>query len=182
MNWYKIAKQYIGYHGSPAEFENFSYDFLGSTATAEGFGFYFTSDQDVARMYAEGEPLKKAILDIKKPLNHEGMTISPQDFAVFLKVLDPKGDGYLSNWGDVNYDGYENILNLAISKEMETVDNDVDLVSSIIQAEGRNAERVNEILRQSLGYDGIVIKNPSWGLGPQEIYIVFNNDQIRFIQ
>jgi hypothetical protein len=181
MNWYKKAEQYVGYHGTSSDFDEFSYDFLGSTGTSEGFGFYFTSDEKTAKMFADGGVLKKAILDIKKPLNHEGMTISPKDFAIFLKTLDPNGDGYLSNWGDVMSDGYDNVLNIAISHEMEGSDNDVDLISSIIQAEGRDAERVNGILRQSLGYDGIVIGNPNWGYGKQVVYVVFNNDQIRYI-
>ena len=43
MNWFKKANSYLAYHGSPQDFKEFSYEFMGNTGTAEGFGFYFTS-------------------------------------------------------------------------------------------------------------------------------------------
>ena len=66
MNWYKKANSYIGYHGSPTDFQEFSYEFMGRTGTAEGFGFYFTSNKNVANMFVDGGVLKKAILEMKR--------------------------------------------------------------------------------------------------------------------
>jgi len=178
MNWFKKANYYTAYHGSPEDFQNFSYEYLGTNGTAEGFGFYFTSDRSIAERYSEGGFLKEVILDIKKPLNYETLTISKQDFATFIKALDPTGDGYLSNWGEVAYEGYNKVLNMAVEGEMSGSDNDVDLISGIIQASGRNAEAINRMLKQTLGYDGIIVEKPSWG-DNQVIYIVFDNNQIR---
>jgi hypothetical protein len=42
-----------------------------------------------------------------------------------------------------------------------------------------NAERVYVALKQTLGYDGIIIDTPS--CGNQTIYIVFDNSQIKNI-
>lgn len=183
MNWFKKAKQYVGYHGSPKEFQEFSYEFLGSNGTSEGFGFYFTNSEQVAKNYARGGYVKKAVLTINKPLSFTKLTISPASFSLFLRTLDPDGQGYLSNWGESDFEGYENLLRTAVREEMSGVDNDVDLISSIIQASGRNAEEVNKILFSTLGYDGIIINNPSWGNmdEPQIIYIVFSNNQIRYV-
>jgi len=180
MNWYKQASTYIGYHGSPKEFEEFSYEFMGDTGTAEGFGFYFTSDKNIAKMFADGGALKKAALEINKPLNFTGRTISEDELAVFLKALDPTGEDYLSNWGEADYEGYENVLRTAVKGEMSGSSNDVDLISGIIQAAGRNAEFVYNVLKQTLGYDGIIVDDPNWG-GNQVVYVVFNNNQIRYI-
>jgi hypothetical protein len=180
MNWYKKAEQYLAYHGSPKDFKEFSYEFMGNTGTAEGFGFYFTSDQNIAQMFADGGALKKAMLEINKPLNFEGRTISKDELAQFLRALDPTGEGYLSNWGEVGYEGYEQVLKTAVEGEMSGSGGDVDLICGIIQAEGRNAELVYSVLKQTLGYDGIVVNNPNWG-GDQVVYVVFNNDQIRYI-
>jgi hypothetical protein len=179
MNWYKRA-QYVGYHGSPQDFQNFSYEFLGTNGTAEGFGFYFTSDKSIAEGYSNGGVVKKVFLDIKKPLNFNGLTISKQNLATFLKALDPTGDNYLSNWGETDYQGYDNVLRIAVEGEMSGTTNDVDLISGIINASGRNAEFINRILRKTLGYDGIIVEQPSWGKN-QTIYIVFDNDQIKNI-
>lgn len=180
MNWYKKAGSYIAYHGSPREFRDFSYKYLGNHGTVEGFGFYFTNNKQIAEGFANGGMLKRVILDIKKPLNFIGLSISKQDLEVFLKTLDPTGEGYLSNWGDSNYEGYQQVLNTAIEGEFSGSDNDVDLISGIIQAAGGNAELVYKVLKQTLGYDGIIVNNPSWG-GNQIIYVVFDNSQIREI-
>ncbi len=180
MNWYKKAEQYLAYHGSPKEFQEFSYEFMGSTGTAEGFGFYFTSDKNVAEMFADGGALKKAMLNINNPLNFEGRTISKDEFAHFLRTLDPTGEDYLSNWGDVHYEGYEQIVRTATEGEMSGSNNDVDLISGVIQASGGDAGSVYKVLKQALGDDGIIVKSPDWG-GDQVVYVVFNNNQIRYI-
>lgn len=120
------------------------------------------------------------MLNINKPLNFEGRTISENELAQFIRALDPTGEGYLSNWGEVGYEGYENVLKTAVEGEMSGSGGDVDLICGIIQAEGRNAEFVYKILKQTLGYDGIVVNKPNWG-GNQVVYVVFNNDQIRYI-
>jgi len=177
MNWYKQASQYLAYHGSPKDFQNFSYEFLGDNGTSEGFGFYFTSNKSVAEGYSNGGFVKEVILDIKKPLSFNSLTISPQELKKFLTTLDPTGDGYLSNWGEVNYEGRNSVVATAVEGEMSGSDNDVDLISGIIQGSGRNAEFVNRTLKQTLGYDGIIVENPSWG--DQVVYIVFDNSQIR---
>jgi len=180
MSWYKKAN-YVAYHGSPQEFQDFSYEYLGSNGTSEGFGFYFTSDKSIAEGYAEGVMLKKVLLDIKKPLSFNQLTISKPELAQFLKVLDPTGEDYLSNWGETDYEGYNRVLNMAVEGEFSGADNDVDLISGIIQGSGRNAELINKVLKQTLGYDGIIVNKPSWG-GNQTIYIVFDNSQIRDIE
>ena len=36
MNWYKQSQQYIGYHGTPKDFQEFSYEFMGTNGTSEG--------------------------------------------------------------------------------------------------------------------------------------------------
>ncbi len=180
MNWFKKASTYIAYHGSPKEFEEFSYDYLGTHGTSEGFGFYFTSDRNIAEGYADGGMIKKVLLEINKPLSFTNLTISEEEFANFLRALDPTGENYLSNWGEVDYEGYENVLQTAIEGEMSGSDNDVDLISGVIQASGKNAEHIYKVLKQTLGYDGIIIEKPSWG-NNQVIYIVFDNSQIRSI-
>ena len=180
MNWYKKAEQYIAYHGSPEDFQSFSYEYMGTNGTSEGFGFYFTSDRNIAEGYANEGVIKEAYLTINKPLSTNNFTISPQNLTKFLKVLDPNGQGYLSNWGEADYEGYKNVLNTAVEGEISGSDNDVDLISGIINGWGGNPESIYPILKKTLGYDGIIVSEPSWG-NNQTIYIVFDNSQIRYI-
>lgn len=181
MKWYKKANSYIGYHGSPHEFQEFSYKFMGQNGTSEGFGFYFTSDEHVAEGYAEGGNVKKAYLTINKPLSHDELTISPKDLAKFLMALDPDGQGYLSNWGDATYDGYKNVVKTAVEGEISTSQSDVDLISGIIQGSGRSPELIYPTLKKILGYDGIIVNKSGsdWG---HTIYVVFDNSQIKHVK
>jgi len=178
MNWYKKAEKYLAYHGSPQEFQEFSYEFMGTNGTAEGFDFYFTSDKNIANGYANGGMVREVYLTINKPLSFTSLTISPDGLANFFKVLDPDGQGYLSNWGESDFEGYDHVVRTAVEGEMSGSENDVDLISGIIQGWGRNPESIYPILKQTLGYDGIIVNKPSWG-GNQVIYIVFENSQIR---
>ena len=133
-------------------------------------------------------PVKKSLKDIlkgkenyfphiKKPLNVDKITISKKQLAKFIKTLDPKGDGYLSNWGDVEYEGYNNVLMTAIENEFDTSDNDVELISGIINSTGTSPDKIYPILTKTLGYDGI-IANPEWTEG-HKIVIPFTNEQIK---
>ena len=192
-NWVPISKydfydktvltEAIGpvYHGSPNKFEKFSYDYMGKIGTSAGYGFYFTTDKSIAEKYAEGTGnLYTANLDINKPLNSTKITITKNQLAKFLKVLDPDATEYLSNWGDIQSESYNNILRTAIENEYEGSDNDVDLISGIINADGRGAEEIYRILTKTLGYDGIIAQ-PDW-VGEHKIVIPFFPEQIKLVK
>lgn len=167
------------YHGSPKEFDKFSYEFLGEQGTSEGYGFYFTDKKEIAEGYKKDDKGKlfEVVLDIKKPLNFTEKKITKPQLKKFIKAVDPDGSGYLSNWGDVSFEGYEKILNEAIKNEFEGSNNDVDLIHGIINAEGRSPERIYPILKETLGYDGIIVDKPEWG-GDQKVYLAFSPEQI----
>lgn len=166
------------YHGSPKDFKEFSYKYLGNTGTSEGYGFYFTTDKSIAERYTEKTgKLFTAYIDIKKPLNPTKKTITKQQLAKFIKALDPDGEGYLSNWGDVYSEGYNAVLRTAIENEYTYNNSDVDIISGIINADGKSPEIVYPILKKTLGYDGI-ISQPEWANGAK-IVIPFSNEQIK---
>ena len=169
------------YHGSPNKFEKFSYDYMGKIGTSAGYGFYFTTDKSIAEKYAEGTGnLYTAYLDINKPLNPTKITIAKAQLAKFLKALDPDAQMYLSNWGDIQSESYNNILRTAIENEYDGSDNDVDLISGIINADGRGAEEIYRILTKTLGYDGIIAQ-PDW-VGEHKIVIPFFPEQIKLVK
>jgi len=173
------AEGKMQYHGSSNDFEEFSYDYLGANGTNEGKGFYFTNKRDIAKGYKLGPygKLFEAYVDVRKPLSPDRLTISRRDLIKFLKALDPDGSGYLSNYGDVSYEGYDTILNEAVNNLLQYDDNDVDLISGIVNGLGGNPERIYPILKETLGYDGIIIHKPNWG-EDQIITVAFSNDQI----
>lgn len=169
------------YHGSPNSFSVFSYDFLRTNGTTEGAGFYFTTKKEIAEGYAEGtDNLIEAYLSIQKPLNYDTLTMTRKDVETFIKALDPNGENYLTNYGDVAWEGYQNVLDRAVENEYEYATDDVEVIHSIINANGGDFEADYRTLKNSLGFDGIVVENPVWGEG-QKIYIAFLPTQIKSV-
>lgn len=182
----------VVYHGSPADFNTFSLDYLGTNGTAEGYGFYFTDKRSIAEGYSSGREgqqtgqkgkLFEVYLDIKKPLSDTKVTIPRAKFRKFLtelnKLTDEDGEPleFLSNYGDVSWEGLNAVLDAAMEAEYDGSDNDVSMISSIINGFGQ-MERVYDVLRKVAGYDGIIVDKASWG-GDQSIYITFRSEQAK---
>lgn len=165
------------YHGSPKHFEKFSSDYLGTNGRAEGLGFYFTSNKEVAEGYTEGKgKLFEVFLDIKKPLQDTRKVLKKPELKKFIKALDPTGENYLSNWGDVSYEGYQAVLEAAVEGELSGSDNDLDIIHSIFNVASTTFDEFFKLLHMQLGYDGTIIREASWG--DQSIYIVYSPEQI----
>lgn len=180
----------VVYHGSPADFNEFSLKYLGTNGTQEGYGFYFTDSKRIAEGYSKGEGnsngrLFETYLDIKKPLSDTEVTMSRAQFRKLLIELNNQVDAdgenldILSNYGDVEWEGFNKVLNYAIELEYDGNDNDVDIIHSLINSSG-NMETVFNVLREVTGYDGIIVKEAEWG-GDQTIYIAFHPEQIKNI-
>ena len=188
----------VVYHGTTnGNFNTFSYKYLGMNGTSEGKGFYFTDDIKYAEAYtgesdtgiygyskenttvnkAPQSKVFKVYIDIEKPLDADKKTITRNQLAKLIKNIDPDGNGYLSNYGDVSYEGYSNVLEQALQNEYEYSDNDVDLVHSILNSAGLDYSEFYGKLRDVLGYDGII--SPENGRGT--FYIPFNSNQIKEI-
>lgn len=175
------------YHGSPKSFNEFSLKYLGTNGTAEGYGLYFTSDRNIAERYTgrEGETgrVYDSYLSIKKPLSGEKLTVTKAQLRKFLLKLNSSiGESgepvdVLSNYGDIVYEGINAVVNEAVSSEYDYNDNDVDLIHSVMNTSGDKLTCMR-VLRETLGYDGIVVDNASWGDG-QTIYLAFHPDQIK---
>lgn len=166
------------YHGSKEKFDTFDMSQIGLNGTSEGKGLYFTDTKSIAEGYGHKGYLYTVEFSGKKPLSETKVTISKSNLRKFLKVLDKETD-YLSNWGDVSYSGFENVLNDAVESELGGSDNDVDLIAGICNASG-SIEQTLEILYNVLGYDSI-ISGAEWG-GNQKIHIALVNDIIQIKQ
>lgn len=166
------------YHGSPARFEQFDYNRIGTNGTNEGKGFYFTDSARVARAYGENGYLYTVNFKGEKSLSNDTLTITRDELKEFLIELD-KATEYLSNWGDVSYEGFESVLEEAVQGEYDVAESDVDLISGIANASG-SMELSLTILQKQLGFDSIVM-DADWGNG-QKIYIALVQDIIEIIE
>ena len=168
----------VVYHGTENEFSEFKSEFMGKTGTALGHGFYFTSNKDDAGAF--GNIIKAFYLNIKKPLNSERLTMSMQNITKLVDTIDRTqsekdpdfGYGILSDYGDVDYEGRNNVLRIAVKSLMGN-DSDVELVGDLINSTG-DYDLVVTVLRNVLGYDGII--NMERG-----VYVVHHPNQVKEI-
>lgn len=169
-----------GYHGTKSDFDEFMHDFIGSHGVEHGFGFYFTSRPEIAQSY--GNIIIEADLVIKHPLNTEKITITKQQVARWIKrYIDPTGEDFLSNYGDVYSTPYNVVLNEAVESLFSYDDNDVDILGECLQylSKGRDTYAAYQAIPEIFGRDGIIYSGYDTEYGEAVTnYIVFDNSQI----
>jgi hypothetical protein len=89
------------YHGSGQKFTAFDYAKIGEHGFSEGYGFYFTDDESIARGYAleSGHGFLYTV-EFKglKSLSDDTRTMKRTDFIRFIRAL---GEDFISNYGDI---------------------------------------------------------------------------------
>lgn len=168
------------YHGTPNEFTKFSYDFIGSNGTALGKGFYLTDNIDIAEGYTTRDgkqgQVMKLYANITKPMSLEEKTISKTDFKKFIEAVDKKTDNqFLSDYGDIDYEGYDNVLNTALDS-YDYSDNDVDLIHDVLNTASLSWKDGFRLLKDTLGYDGVISDNVYIPVLPEQIKNVDNQN------
>lgn len=165
------------YHGSPNNFDRFDYSRIRTNGTSEGVGFYFTDNKSIATGYGQKGYLYTVELKGNKALSDNYKTITENELKKLMIALDDETD-YLSNYGDVNFEGYENVLNTALQSEYNNCDTDTEILGSLYNSCGEN-EIVVTLFYELLGYD--YIKSiPEWG--NQTLYIALTNDIIEVLE
>ncbi|MCI5588856.1 MAG: hypothetical protein MR384_13395 [Lachnospiraceae bacterium] len=175
------------YHGTDKKFTVFNYDYLGKNGTANGKGFYLADDINVAKSYSDGKNLIEAYVDIEKPLSIGNTTMSENDYIKFLKAVNDKTNGVLfADYGNgekipKGSKQYNEIVN-QFRDEYSYGGDDVDLVLSILNSANISLEDGYRLLRQTTGYDGIIVESDYRDNGktiPYTQYIPLTPEQIK---
>lgn len=160
------------FHGSPNLFENFDYGRIGTHGTAQGFGFYFTDNKQVAENYSKGGYVYHAALQ-GVPLSGNSVTLTVDEYILIVKILDGKGD-FLSNYGDKDYEGLQTVLKRAID-DFYTCKDDAEIIGGLINAYGSKEEVLKTFY--SLDYGYIVDKIVDWG--NQTVYVALTDEAVK---
>ena len=175
------------YRGTNKKFTVFNYDYLGKNGTANGKSFYLADDINVAKSYSDGKNLIEAYVDIEKPLSIGDTTMSENDYIKFLKAINDKTNGVLfADYGNgekipKGSKQYNEIVN-QFRDEYFYGGDDVDLVLSILNSANISLEDGYRLLRQTTGYDGIIVKSDYRDNGktiPYTQYIPLTPEQIK---
>lgn len=165
----------IVYHGSSSKFEIFNFSKIGLNGTSEGKGIYFTDNKSIASGYAQNGFLYTVKLHMNKPLTLNENKISKAELRKVFQYLYNLDEYHLSNYGEVDFEGLEKVLNYAVENTYNGRC-DVDMLGGLITAIG-DAEIVNNAVYEVLGYDSIIAV-PKWRTDEQTLYIALINDII----
>lgn len=179
------------YHGTPNEFYRFDYSHIGDNGTALGKGFYLAENINSAKAYATNENGKnghvlEVYANITKPMSLKEKTISRSNFKKFIEAIDKKTNNqFLSDYGDVEYEGYNNVLNTAL-ESYDYSDNDVDLIHDVLNTASLSWEEGFRLLKDTLGYDGVInevkFKSPITGkVESDSVYVPVLPEQIKLV-
>lgn len=170
------------FHGSPSQFNEFSYEFMGQNGSSEGKGFYFTNNRNMARAYAneaKGGHVMEGYLRLGNPLSNSKKTLTQAKVKHLLRAVDPSGDNVLSNYdtSGVGYPGkawYKRALNEAAASIMESCNSDSEILSEIANS-GAGVEEVARAAR-GMGYDGYVVSDKYKGA---IVYVALESSQFK---
>jgi len=125
----------VVYHGTSAEDKftvfNISKQYSGEGASQSGSGMYFTTDEKSGHNYSimkenEHSRVYSVFLNIKNPLEidfndgeltgmkHNFTRKEIKDIIMELPDIKDRDESPLSNWGDIEYEGFNKVLNDAI--------------------------------------------------------------------
>lgn len=167
------------YHGGNAGFNQFSFEKMGEQGTAEGKGFYFTNKEDIAKSYVKesGGRLMKVMLKEGNRLNGQKVTITRSQLGKIIDAIDPKGDDFLANYGDVTFEGRNKVKAQAMSNLLDFSNSDVDLIAGMINS-GISPEMIYDVVEKVTGKFGIKEK-ATWGGEGHEINIATSPRHIK---
>lgn len=176
------GKLKVVYHGSAAQFTEFSADFMSQHGSAEGQGFYFTDYKPMAQGYeGKGGQLLEGYLDIKKPLSDSDVTLSKAEVKRLIQALDPTGDDLVLNYdsrGGMGYPSrawYNRSVEDTLRAVMSTSDSDSEILAELANAMG-DPGKVLKTTRELLGYDGYIVDGK---YDNASVYVAFDSSQFK---
>lgn len=158
------------YHGSPHEFNSFSFDFVGSESgtSGAGFGLYFTESESEAFTY--GENIYECTLILKTNLSNTIITLTSQQIKRILDILENNGESY--------YQNFVNDKDKSINNLLKYCNCDTAIIGDIINA-GCPVDLMMETLT-SLGFDHTIDELESIAENIKH-YIVYDINAIKLI-
>lgn len=172
------------YHGSSAQFTEFSADFMSQNGSSEGQGFYFTDLKTMAQGYEKGGgQLLEGYLDIKNPLSDSEVTLTSAEVKRLILAIDPTGDDLVLNYdsrGGIGYPSrawYNRAVNDTLRMTMETSESDSEILAELANGMGDHGA-VLKAAREVLGYDGYIVEGK---YDNATVYVAFDSSQFKNI-
>lgn len=181
------------YHGTDANFNMFDTKKMNSHGSSEGYGFYFTDDENTAKGYRKENSGRviSAYLDLQNPIANNAPRFNIKQLT---KVIDDiiekeisQSGGDVNNYRDTFISNYTNTYstprNRAVREVADTVfegnDNAIDQIAELANATG-NKSLVLTSIRDVLGFDSIKSNGyGNFGEAGGTIYVAWFPNQIK---
>lgn len=172
------------YHGTGADFNTFSYDYMGQHGSMEGQGFYFTDSRSMAGGYQrDGGRVMEGYLNIRKPLSDSEVTLTKAQLKKLIQALDPTGDDVVLNYdpqGGMGYPSkawYNRSLAATVNAIFDSSDSDSEILADLANS-GAGTETVVKTAREVLGYDGYIVQGK---YDDADVYVAFESNQFKSV-
>lgn len=172
------------YHGTGADFNTFSYDYMGQHGSMEGQGFYFTDSRSMAGGYRrDGGRVMEGYLNIRKPLSDSEVTLTKAQLKKLIQALDPTGDDVVLNYdpqGGMGYPSkawYNRSLAATVNAIFDSSDSDSEILADLANS-GAGTEMVVKTAREVLGYDGYIVQGK---YDDADVYVAFESNQFKSV-
>lgn len=170
------------YHGTPDNFNEFSFEKMGknSGTSGAGFGMYFTESESEAFSY--GPNIFKCTLSLKSNISNDEVTFNKNIiYQILYKLYVNYDENYFENFGIDFFpeiDDYK--VGNVFTNFMDYCDSDTEIIGSIVNA-GINVSDIFEVLC-SLGYDHTIDKHETYGPIGTLHYIIYSLDTITILK
>ena len=180
------GKPRVVYHGTSQDFSEFNHAkaYTGEGGSQTGSGFYFTTEKNSASSYASGETgtVMPVYLSLQKPMHIDFMKgeVNGADLkltrSLVKKIILSSKDVMdleetrLINFGDIAYEGFDKVLNNAVS--MYVGGNNIAALRNDFFATGEEWLRA---LQKATGYDSAYSVTPKGAIH----YVAWFPEQIK---
>ena len=146
----------VVYHSTNNDFTMFDLNKIGSNGLALGPSFYFTNSKNVSSAW--GNKVISAYLKMDNPtLSAEKKTITKGQVSKIISDLEKEDPEFLSNYGDVSYEGHRSVLNSALEDIYTMSKNDSEIIGSLINVGGVEREKVMQSIITHTKKDGFIV-------------------------
>lgn len=185
------------YHGSNAQIGDdfaFDYSFIGAHGSAEGYGFYLTTDESTASGYAgQKGSVAHVYLSMQKPMPLDQKRFSKPKLKAILKRLveleveqypdeiEDYRDSFLSNYTDTYSNSFSRSIDEVAASIYDSSENALDMISELAIASGNKKNAVTAV-RDVTGFDGVVSNGyGNRGEAGGTIYVAWFPEQIKSV-
>lgn len=203
-DWFKNSKAVdengqplLLYHGSSAQIGDdfaFDYGFIGAHGSAEGYGFYLTTDESTASGYAGmNGSVARLYLSIQQPMPLDQKRFSKPklkailerlvelEIAQYPEEITDYRDSFLSNYTDTYSKPLSSALEEVANNIYASSTNALDMISELANASGSKENAVIAV-RDETGFDGVVSHGyANRGEAGGTIYVAWFPEQIKSV-